>query len=338
MSRSIISRTAPRMRWSLALLAPAQREVGERWQLGRYTITQEHVVSGVVDDVLGLLAIRTRPAVEHGNTLAMVCAEGEWHSTPARMAAIMAQEAGWRVQFLGASTPVDHLRTTMPQLAPQALAISCTLPLALAGVPRLVEAAHDLELPVIVGGRAFDPEGRRAATLGADQAFTDMRSATRTLERWHDHPPTLAVPVRDADLVFQRSVFADRRVEIIEDVYTALERRLPAVAAFDERQRRHTREDLDYLIRFVDITLLLEDPTIFTEFTAWLAQLLTSRGLPTSVTVATVRILREVVGRDLPAAHDLFTHAIAQLEDERERSTEGLRSTQPGQQHPPSRP
>jgi methanogenic corrinoid protein MtbC1 len=292
------------------LLAPVQREVGDRWHAGRYTVAQEHLASAVVDDVLGLLAPRASQATDHEpHTLALVCAEGEWHATPARMAALLARDAGWQVHFLGASTPADHLRSTLEVLRPQALAVSCTLPLALPGVPTLVDVADHLDVPVVVGGRAFDAEGRRGGRLGAHGSFTDVGEALRALDVWLDAPPTRTPPTPDDDVAAQRAQLHERRPTIVDEAYRHLEARLPMMADFDDRRRHHTRQDLDYLLRFADVALLADDPRIFDEFVAWLAQLLAVRGVPPPVLTATLEAVDACLDDELPAVRELLTLA-----------------------------
>jgi methanogenic corrinoid protein MtbC1 len=46
----------------------------------------------------------------------VTCAEGEWHSLPARMVAEVLRLHGWQVTFLGASTPADHLRRLLTEV------------------------------------------------------------------------------------------------------------------------------------------------------------------------------------------------------------------------------
>jgi methanogenic corrinoid protein MtbC1 len=291
------------------LLVPAQREVGDRWHAGRYTVAQEHLASGVVDDVLGMLVPRTQHPTDREHTLALVCAEGEWHTTPARMAALLARDAGWQVQFLGASTPADHLRTTLEVLQPQALAVSCTLPLALPGVPALVDVADHLEVPVVVGGRAFDPEGRRGGRLGAHGSFTAVADGLRAVERWLDAPPRRSPLVVDQEVAGQRALLDARRAAIVDAAYGHLETRLPMMAAFDDRQRHHTRQDLDYLLRFADVAILAADPRIFDEFVIWLGQLLAVRGVPRPVLTATLEAVDACLDDELPAVRELLTLA-----------------------------
>jgi methanogenic corrinoid protein MtbC1 len=305
-------------------LAPAQREVGSRWHVGRYTVAQEHLFSAVVEDVLGISARYTPPSQEGEHAVALVCAEGEWHSTPARMASLLLRQAGWRVHFFGASTPPDHLRATLAELGPQAVAVSCTLPLALPGAARIIEVAHSLGLPAVVGGGAFDPGGHRAAQLGADGCFADVEMAAQQLRAWLDRPPVLAASAAPGEGTFQRGVLSVQRDGIVDDAYVELEGRLPIMTRFDDRQRHHTREDLGYLLSFADVALLVDDPNVLTDVVTWLADLLAARGLPPHVMDETLQALRSVLGTDLPVVEAWLELAGLTLAD---RPSEGRRSS-----------
>ena len=293
------------------LLAPAQRTVGERWAAGRYTVAHEHLVSGVVDDVLGLLAVHApRPGPEH--TLALACAEGEWHTTPARMAALCLRDAGWRVQFLGGSLPADHLASTLAHLAPPAMAISCTLPLALPGVATLADAAHDQQIPVVVGGAAVAAT-RRHVRLGADGGVGTVEEAVDLLRTWLDQPVELQATARDVDADLERALLTSTRAHLLDHAYRRLEAELPQMAGYTERQRHHTRQDLDYILQFVDVALAVEDTSLLTSFVGWLADLLTARGVPPTVLERSLAVLRYVLPDEAPHARGLLQAGIEEL-------------------------
>jgi methanogenic corrinoid protein MtbC1 len=294
------------------LLGPAQLEVGRRWHAGSYTVAQEHLASAVVEDALGVVAASFPPPSDTANTLALVCAEGEWHTTPARMAAVLARADGWRVQFLGASTPADHLRTTLASLSPQVLAVSCTLPLALPGVATLAEVAAELGIPVLAGGIAFDAEGRRAAAVGAAATRRSMVAGLPLLERWLDAPPAPTTPAPlPVHLAEQRATLALDRERLIDETYTLLAQRLPQLATYDDRRREHTRRDLDYIVRFADVALMTGDDTVFHEFIGWLRPLLVSRGVPEHVLSVTLEAAAATAGPMLPTYRHLLDAAAA---------------------------
>jgi methanogenic corrinoid protein MtbC1 len=295
------------------LLAPAQREVGLRWHVGRYTVAQEHAASAVIDDVLGLLTMHLAPpAGEH--QLVLACAEGEWHTTPARMAALCFRDAGWRVRFLGGSMPADHLERALADLRPSAVAISCTLPLALAGVRTLADAAHRQGIPVVAGGAAVVAGEGRADRLGVESHAADPVDAAAQVRGWLDAPPPLRASVVDPDADDERIVLLARGPEIVDDAYAELEAALPVMARYDDRQRQHTREDLASILRFLDAALLVDDPGLFGEFVVWLRDLLAARGVPAAVLARTLDAVHGAVGGDVPRARRLLREARASLE------------------------
>src|SRR5918992_1647561 len=149
------------------LLGAAQAEVGRRWEANQWSVADEHAATAITDAVLGALAWRVEAAEDQGHVV-ITCAEGEWHSLPARMAAEVLRLHGWQVTFLGASTPADHLRRFLAEVDAIGVVISCSVPIFLSGAQRSIQAAHAAEIPALVGGRGFGPDDLRARRLGAD--------------------------------------------------------------------------------------------------------------------------------------------------------------------------
>lgn len=287
------------------LLAPAQRDVGERWHAGDWTVADEHAASSVVEDALGVLAAHL-PRSSGQERLTLVCAEGEWHTTPARMAALTLRDAGWHVDFLGGSTPSDHLRTAIQRTRPGVLAVSATLPLSLAGVASTVAVAHELDVPVLVGGAAFAGSEHRARMVSADGFAPDLADAAATLRGWLDHPPARRLASFDPEWRRQHRSLVDHRDDLVDAAYTLLLQRIPSMRHFTEVQLDHTRRDLAFTLRFLDTALLVEDRELFRTYTAWLQSLLAHRGLPASVVRASYDALAEVVGTGRDVAHELL--------------------------------
>jgi len=294
------------------VLAPAQRTVGRRWHAARYSVADEHRVSAVIEDVLGLLVLDTeRPTAE--GTLALASAEGEWHVTPARMAALCLRDAGWRVQFLGPSMPADHLASALEQIEPEAVAISCTLPLALPGVAALADAAHRHGVPVMVGGTAFSAKPRRAERLGADRYVRHVRDAAATLDGWVASRPELNAGRGDARVDAERVALTEQRSQLVDELVGRLEARIPEVGAFDERQRRHTREDLGHILDALGVAVLVDDPDVFVDLVAWLGGLLAARGVPGSVFERSLAVMVETIPDDLPVTRSIVELGHSQL-------------------------
>lgn len=172
----------------LEVLAPAQREVGRRWEDGRWTVAQEHAATAATDTALGLLALDAEPSGNGGRAL-VACVEGEWHSLPARMAAEILRVRGWDVTFLGGSLPADDLARYVESQHPDVVGLSCSMPVSLKGAARSIEACRRTGVPVLAGGGGFGPGGRYAQLVGATAWAPDPVAAVSILETWRDVGP-----------------------------------------------------------------------------------------------------------------------------------------------------
>jgi methanogenic corrinoid protein MtbC1 len=278
----------------LALLGPAQVEVGRQWEANQWSVADEHAATAISDAVLGALAWRIEAAENQGHVV-VTCAEGEWHSLPARMAAEVLRVHGWQVTFLGASTPADHLRRLLAEVGAVGVVISCSVPIFLGGALRSVQAAQSAEVPVLVGGRAFGPDDLRARRLGADGWAPDAGAAAHLLGEWRRQPPAVGkwpAGMRDAEPLELEAA----RPQLVEAAMSELFLRFPPLAAYSEAQLARTREDLGYILQFLEAAQLTDDPRIFLEeFLPWLTRVLTSRGLPAGVVTVGLEALEAVL-------------------------------------------
>lgn len=279
------------------ILRPAQLEAGERWHRADWTVAQEHAATAVVDDALGMLSFRLPPPTGD-KTVVVVCAEQEWHLTPARMAAIVLRDGGWRVRFLGGSIPGDHLRRTLEATPVDVVVVSCTLPLALPGAAATVAAVHDVGLPVVAGGRAFGVDDRWARRLGAHGWAPTAEGAVELLDTWLDRPPADVVP---APFPAAYVDLESSRADVLDGAFLALSARFPAMADYGGDQLERTREDLDYILRFLAVSVFLDDRTVLTEFLEWLERLLAARGVPRAALDAGITALAEELAPELAA-------------------------------------
>lgn len=92
------------------LFAPAMREVGERWASGVISVAQEHVATGLMEELLArdyaCVFVRERASRE---TVLMACVEHERHVLGLRMAANLLEGAGFHLVFLGADCPAEEI-------------------------------------------------------------------------------------------------------------------------------------------------------------------------------------------------------------------------------------
>lgn len=254
------------------LLSPAQEQVGRLWETSRWEVSQEYAATAVTEFVLAAAASRWVPPVRSTGRVVVVCASGEWHTLPARMAAELLHLAGWPVVSMGASLPAQHLEQYLRQHDVLACLVSCTVASCLPGLRQLAEVAHDCGVPVLAGGRAVND--RRASAAGADGCATEASSASPILQRWADAPPQLLglapVPPGYVELEGRRSALAD-------EALSQLLLRLPERALTGSPCLHRSPEDLHHILRFTAASILMDDDAILPEYLRWLDRVLSSR-------------------------------------------------------------
>ena len=87
----------------------------------------------------------------------------------------------------------------------------------------------------------------------------------------------------------------------------ALAGRFPPLADYTSGQLARTREDLDYILRFVEASLLTGDDSVVTGFASWLKSVLAARGLPDGTVPLGIGVLRECLPEGLNGVDRLLT-------------------------------
>ncbi len=269
------------------VLAPVQREVGERWEANLLGVAGEHAATAVVDGALGALSLHTPVPGTHRAKVLVACAEGEYHTLAARMGSELLRADGWEVIFLGGSIPADDLQRYAELTEPDVVVISCTLPLFLAGARRCFAAVAAVGLPAIAAGAAFGPDDVRARRLGASAWIGSDNSLAEALEAVQP-PRTRPTPPE----VFALELAAD---DLQRDCLAIMGERMPQTAAYSPKQLESTRADLGYILSYLTASIDVGDDEIFTDFTAWLTKVLEMRGVPAVVLEQSFVIIGEVV-------------------------------------------
>ena len=276
------------------LVAAAQIEVGRRWAAAEWSVAQEHRATAVGEQVVATLAAAV-PDPPPGRRAVVACADREWHALPPRLLSLALRDAGWEVTFLGPSVPVQFLAQLLQDVGPDLTALSCALPTRLFEAREVIETSRDAGIPIVVGGRGFGTDGRWAYPLGADAWAPDARAAVGllagdTLPAFTSPAPPLTL-ADDALGQLQR-----RREQIADDSIRAMAEALPDVARYDQRQQERTAEDVHHVLDFLAAALFVDDVTLFTDFTRWLAAILVARGVPARTLRAGLDIIAANVG------------------------------------------
>jgi methanogenic corrinoid protein MtbC1 len=305
----LTSTGVPLDRFILDVLVPAQHENGRLWQSNRWSIAQEHAVSAVLEGVLGAVGLEAGTPAERRGTVIVTCVEEEHHTLPARMGAELLRSAGWDVTFLGGSLPVSDLREFTAEARPDAVVLSCTVPVFLHGARACIEAMADLGVPAVAAGAGFGDDPGRSARLGASGWIGPGADASAVLE---ESPPT-AGPERPVDTEAEE---IERRLpSLVQGTLDELSARLPLAAPAPPRRMAHTRDDLRDLLRTLGLALDVGETALFVDYTAWLADVLRHRQVPAVILDLTLESVGVVVERaGLPRADEVCASARELLE------------------------
>jgi len=162
------------------VVLPYLAELGERWQRGTASVAMEHFASNLIRGRLAGLARGWGSG--HGPQALLACPPGELHDMALMAFGIVLHRNGWRIGYLGASTPVEELERaidashpdlvvlaatraeTLEPLRPELAALARHAPLALAGAGATVQIATAAGArlmagdPVTEAGRAGWPQ------------------------------------------------------------------------------------------------------------------------------------------------------------------------------------
>ena len=159
------------------VLMPFLREVGDRWEAGLLSVTQEHFASHLVRSRIAALSSRTGPT-ENRATAVVACPPGERHDIAPLAFSILLRREGLPVLYLGADTPMTDLAHACVRIRPDLVVVAATRATALLGAARelrRIAASHPVaiagagasrDLADDIGARWFDgdvTEGARAA-------------------------------------------------------------------------------------------------------------------------------------------------------------------------------
>ena len=108
------------------VLLPYLRELGERWKSGAASVAQEHFASNVIRGRLAGLGRGWGDS--QGPRAVLACAPDEQHDIPLLAFGVVLNRHGWRIGYLGASTPVDDLIRLAGATHPDLVVVSATRP------------------------------------------------------------------------------------------------------------------------------------------------------------------------------------------------------------------
>ena len=250
------------------IIGRGQQEIGESWARGSLSLGEEHAATAVSEQALAVVS-QSLPASPRGKRVALACAEGEWHTMPARLAGAQARAAGLQVTMLGASLPADQLQAHLLRTAPDVLALSVTLSSNLVGASKSIQAAHRAGVAVIVGGAAWGTDDLRARALGADHWLGDVSGFAQVVDAVLAHDALVVSPLVATEAVLLAEAPPTLAAQAMD---RHLAQGSPEVLSPEQLDERLL--DYAWLRRYTASALACADPTILAEMLErWAASL-----------------------------------------------------------------
>jgi DNA-binding transcriptional MerR regulator len=166
------------------VVLPYLRELGKRWERGEVSVAQEHFASNVIRGRLASLARGWGHG--HGPRAVLACAPDELHDIALLAFGIVLNRSGWRIEFLGASTPLDDLVEIAGTKRPDLVVLIASTPERFEGLAEGLGRLAGMA-PLAIGGagatRAI------AAAAGADLLTGDPVTAAERMPS-PGHQPT----------------------------------------------------------------------------------------------------------------------------------------------------
>ena len=261
-------------------LIPIAGSVGKRWEQGDYLVAEEHAATAAIETVISLLS-GTLDQPPGAPLVVVATAEGDDHSLPARAAASHLLYSGYRTTFLGANVPGADLGEFLVTEPPSAVVLSCAMTTHLMGARSVIKAAHEVGVPVVVGGKAFGPAGIWAGSVGADAWVGSLRQTSAVVAEWVRTTPT-ALNLT-SELPGELSSLVRVRAAVIADAGAAL------MADTDGQVPTRLEDEIDLLLSAIEGALLTGDDRVVTDMLAWQASSLAAHGLDGSIVVAALQ-------------------------------------------------
>jgi methanogenic corrinoid protein MtbC1 len=174
-----LGRTGCRLAVYSDLVQPAQREISELWYRGQISIEDEQRAAGVLELLLPLLPPTPgRTRVPAGNRCLLSVLPGERHTLGLAMFAHVLEDEGWEVELMDHDCQPQDLTDLVDRTRPRLVCLSAGHVPSVPRVAQAIRAIRALNVPVLVGGSAFNRTADLWRRVGASAYGPDPRTGT----------------------------------------------------------------------------------------------------------------------------------------------------------------
>lgn len=154
------------------VVTPYLHELGERWDQGVISVAQEHFATHVIRG--RLVGLARGWGTGQGPQVLLACPPDELHDMSLLVFGIVLHRAGWRVEYLGANTPMPDTIQVTGHTRPSLVVLAASSPQRFAAVVRELTGLAQLA-PLALAGEGASRE--LASSVGARLLEGDPVSA-----------------------------------------------------------------------------------------------------------------------------------------------------------------
>ena len=170
----------------------AMREVGKRFEAGRYFISGLIMAGELMrrtNELLKANFVQKQAESDHG-TILLGTISGDIHNLGKNLFAILVRCEGYHVEDLGVDVGPEHFLETAIKIKPGLIGLSCMLTSALPELKATVELLHEHfaehKAPVLIGGNCIDEHilAYSNADYWAKDAIQGIKICNKVLGRY----------------------------------------------------------------------------------------------------------------------------------------------------------
>lgn len=143
------------------ILIPALEKTGYLWERGIFSVSQEHLISGKVREIISILADEEevpKSKDSHAKRWIGLCAPSDHHDLILYMLYQLLRTSGWEAAFLGTDVPLRDLESMIHNYKPHIITMSCSLPVHSNGLESYLQLLDTMSLSetiISLGGKGI---------------------------------------------------------------------------------------------------------------------------------------------------------------------------------------
>ncbi|UCC64819.1 MAG: MerR family transcriptional regulator [Anaerolineae bacterium] len=208
----------------LELLQRGVAHIGDGWYHGQTTVQQEHFATALAMRRLEAL-IMAAPAPTRPGRILVACPPQENHALSPLLLTFLLRRRGWDVLYLGASVPLDRMKTTVSTARPKLVILAAQQLHTAATLLAMAQLLQQEGVPLAFGGRIFNVLPALRRRIPGHFLGQSLEDGPAAIEQLMASPRPYA-PLEAAPLVYPQALehYCERQAHMQAHLGQALER------------------------------------------------------------------------------------------------------------------